>query len=154
MISLAKMRGLISLWGKGKKVIGIFNRENSVESWRKERRDWSFKNKTKKGISSSKRVKVWKDSYIKWGGQRAPNTSSTYLAILPKALMAKLFSVEIHLTYRVALNICVFKWLQCYWNKYFFFPFIKGCGEWVVLWNELGRLRRWLTGLGGSLMTI
>ena len=154
MISLAKMRGLISFWGKGKRVIGIFNRENSVESWRKERRDWSFKNKIKKGISSSKRVKVWKDSYIKWGGRRAPNISSTYLTILPKALMAKLFSVEIHLTYWVALNICVFKWLQYYWNKYFSFPFIKGFGEWVVLWHELGRLRRWLTGLGGSLMTI
>ena len=148
MISLAKMRGLISFWGKGKRVIGIFNRENSVESWRKERRDWSFKNKTKKGISSSKRVKVWKDSYIKWGGRRAPNISSTYLAILPKALMAKLFSVEIHLTYWVALNICVFKWLQYYWNKYFSFYkriwWVGGVVAWVgeieKMVNRSGRI--------------
>lgn len=57
MISVAEMRGLICIWGKGKRVIGIFDRENSAKSWRMEKRDWRGKKKKKKNKKKEEKRK-------------------------------------------------------------------------------------------------
>lgn len=60
MISVAEMRGLISLWGKGKWVIGIFDKESNflskVEGRRKEVGVLKIK-KNSKGMNRSPKDK-------------------------------------------------------------------------------------------------